>query len=564
MSRAITVSPRKKSEATSMPDTNVPISTDYDAVVVGAGFSGLYMLHKLRELGLSVRVIEMADGVGGTWFWNRYPGARCDSESYYYCFTFSKEILLEWEWTSRYPEQPEILRYLNYIADKLDLRGDIQFSTRVTAARYDEPRGKWIIETDRGDHLTVTYFITAVGCLSSAQTPDFKGHETFRGKSYHTGQWPHEGVDFIDKRVGIIGTGSTGIQAIPVIAKHAKHLTVFQRTPNYTVPARDMPMPPEFKRDVKARYDEVVQKTRESVFGMPFDFPTRSALEVAPGERDRVYEELWNRGGFCFMLSSFHDLITDQEANDTAAEYVRRKIREIVKDPETARKLSPYNHPIGTKRPPIDTDYYETFNRENVTLIDIRNEPIEEITPDGIRTSKQEYRVDAIVYATGFDAMTGSLFQLNIRGRGGMLLQEKWADGPHTYLGIATADFPNMFMITGPGSPSVLSNMPVSIEQHVEWIAACLGYMRSRGLNQVEPLREAERAWDAHVAETAAATLFPRADSWYMGANIPGKPRVFFPYAGGVGAYRQRCAEIAANSYEGFVLGQHQDRVAAQ
>ena len=547
-----------------MPDTNSPIRTDFDAVVVGAGFSGLYMLHKLRELGLSARVIEMADGVGGTWFWNRYPGARCDSESYYYCFTFSKEILLEWEWTSRYPEQPEILRYLNYIADKLDLRRDIQFSTRVSGARYDDATAKWTIETDRGDRLTASYFITAVGCLSSAQIPNFKGRETFRGQSYHTAQWPHEAVDFTARRVGIIGTGSTGIQAIPVIARQAAHLTVFQRTPNYTVPARDRPMPSEFKQDVKARYDEIVQKTRESVFGMPFDFPERSALEVAPEERDKVYEDLWNRGGFCFMLSSFHDLITDPEANDTAAEYVRRKIREIVQDPETARKLSPSNHPIGTKRPPIDTDYYETFNRENVTLIDIRSEPIEEITPEGIRTSKRNYKVDAIVYATGFDAMTGSLFRLNIRGRGGMLLQEKWADGPHTYLGIATTDFPNLFMITGPGSPSVLSNMPISIEQHVEWIAACLGHMQGHGLDEIEPLREAEEAWDAHVAETAQATLFPRANSWYMGANIPGKPRVFFPYAGGVGAYRQRCTEVADNHYEGFVLRQHRERVASR
>jgi cation diffusion facilitator CzcD-associated flavoprotein CzcO len=540
-----------------MPDTNVARHTDYDAVVVGAGFSGLYMLHKLRELGLSASVLEMGSGVGGTWFWNRYPGARCDSESYYYCFTFSKEILLDWEWTSRYPEQPEILRYLNYVVDKLDLRRDIQFSTRVTGARYDAHIGKWVIGTDRGDRVTATYFITAVGCLSTAQIPSFKGRKTFRGNSYHTGQWPHERVSFAGQHVGIIGTGSTGIQAIPAIARQATHLTVFQRTPNYTVPARDMPMPPAFKRDVKARYTEIVQKTRESVFGIPFDFPTRSALEVAPEEREQVYDALWERGGFCFLLSSFHDLIVNKEANDTAAEYVRRKIREIVKNPDTARKLSPYTHPIGTKRPPIDTDYYETFNRENVTLIDIREEPIVEITPHGIRTVKQEYPLAAIVYATGFDAMTGSLFRLNICGREGILLQEKWADGPHTYLGIATADFPNLFMITGPGSPSVLSNMPVSIEQHVEWIADCLRYMQSRGLDQIEPRRDAEEAWDAHVAETAAATLFPQADSWYMGANIPGKPRVFFPYAGGVGAYRQRCTEIAASGYEGFVMSRH-------
>lgn len=537
-----------------MGGTNIAMRTDCDAAVVGAGFSGLYMLHRLRELGLSARVFEMGAGVGGTWFWNRYPGARCDSESYYYCFTFSKEILLEWEWTCRYPGQPEILRYLNYVTDKLDLRRDIQFSTRVTGARFDEHGGKWMIETDRGDRVTATYFITAVGCLSAAQIPSIQGREAFRGQSYHTGQWPHEGVDFTGQRVGIIGTGSTGIQAIPVLAKQAAHLTVFQRTPNYTVPARDMPMSPEFKRDVKARYDEIVQETRESVFGMPLEAPTRSALEVVPEEREKVYDELWERGGFCFMLSSFHDLIMDKKANDTAAEYVRRKIREIVNDEEIARKLSPYNHPIGTKRPPIDTDYYQTFNRENVTLIDVREDPIEEITPGGIRTVRREYPLDAIVYATGFDAMTGSLFRLNVRGRRGILLQEKWADGPHTYLGIATAGFPNLFMITGPGSPSVLSNMPVSIEQHVEWIADCLRYMQSRGLDQIEPQRAAEEDWDAHVAETAAATLFPQADSWYMGANIPGRPRVFLPYAGGVGVYRQRCADIAANGYEGFIV----------
>jgi cation diffusion facilitator CzcD-associated flavoprotein CzcO len=535
-----------------------------DAVVVGAGFSGLYMLHKLRELGLNARVFEAADGVGGTWYWNRYPGARCDSESYYYCFTFSEEILHEWEWTCRYPEQPEILRYLNFVADKLDLRRDIQFSTRVTGAHYNEQSGRWDIETDTGDRVSCTYFITAVGCLSTAQVPSIKGLESFQGKWYHTGKWPHEGVDFTGQRVGIIGTGSSGIQAIPVIARQAAHLTVFQRTPNFTVPARDMPMPPDFKREVKARYHEIRQKTRESVFGMPFDFPTKSALEVTPEEREKVYESLWERGGFCFMLSSYHDLILNKEANDTAAEYVRRKIREIVHDPETARKLSPYNHPIGTKRPPIDTDYYETFNRENVTLIDIRETPIEEIIPKGIRTTEREFEFDSIVFATGFDAMTGSLFRLGIRGKGGVALEDKWAAGPQTYLGIATAGFPNLFMITGPGSPSVLSNMPVSIEQHVEWVADCLAYLRSRGLDSIEPAEAAEQAWTAHVNETAVATLFPQADSWYMGANIPGKPRLFVPYAGGVGPYRQHCSEIAAKGYEGFVLTRRREAAMAE
>jgi cation diffusion facilitator CzcD-associated flavoprotein CzcO len=513
-------------------------TVELDAVVVGAGFSGLYMLHRLRELGLSTRVFEAADGVGGTWYWNRYPGARCDSE---------------WEWTCRYPEQPEILRYLNFVADKLDLRRDIQFKTRVTAARYNGQTHRWDIETDAGDRLSAKFLITAVGCLSAAQVPQIKGLESFEGPWYHTGKWPHEGVDFTGKRVGIIGTGSTGIQAIPVIASKAEHLTVFQRTPNFTVPAKDHPLTAEAQRDLKANYDQIRRKNRESVFGMPFDPAEQSALEVQAEERQRVYDELWDYGGFKFLLSSYSDLILNKEANETAAEYVRARIREIVKDPVTAEKLSPRTHPIGTKRPPIDTDYYETFNRDNVTLVDIRSAPIEEITRTGIRTRDGEYALDCIVFATGFDAMTGTLFNLGISGRDGVALQEKWADGPHTYLGVAAAGFPNLFIITGPGSPSVLSNMPVSIEQHVEWIADCIQYLRNRNLDSIEATEEAQVAWDAQVNEIANATLFPQADSWYMGANIPGKPRVFMPYAGGVGTYRQLCAEIAEKGYEGFV-----------
>jgi len=526
---------------------------DVDAVVVGAGFSGLYMLHRLRELGLSTQVFEAADGVGGTWFWNRYPGARCDSESYFYSYSFSDEIQQEWEWTCRYPEQPEILKYLNYVADKLDLRRDIQFSTRVTSAQYNEHTNRWDIETDNRDRVSATFFISAVGCLSAAQLPDINGLETFEGKSYHTGKWPHEGVDLTGKRVGIIGTGSSGIQSIPVIAEQAAHLTVFQRTPNFTVPARNGPMPAEFQRKVKANYAEIRRKARESAFGMPFDAPEKSAFEVTPDQRKRDYDAFWDVGGFKFLLCSYNDLILNKEANDTAAEYVRAKIRETVKDPATAEKLSPRSHPIGTKRPPIDTDYYETFNRPNVTLTDIRTSPIEEITRTGIRTRDAEYQLDAIVFATGFDAMTGSLFKLGIRGRGGIALEEQWADGPHTYLGIATAGFPNLFIITGPGSPSVLSNMPVSIEQHVEWIADCIQYMQSHDLGIIEATEAAQQAWVTQVNELANATLFPQADSWYMGANVPGKPRVFMPYPGGVGAYRQLCTEIAEKGYEGFV-----------
>jgi cation diffusion facilitator CzcD-associated flavoprotein CzcO len=539
-----------KSQLTEIPNGGDPA---LDAVVVGAGFSGLYMLHRLREQGLSTRVYEAADGVGGTWYWNRYPGARCDSESYYYSYSFSDEIQQEWEWTCRYPEQPEILRYLNYVADKLDLRRDIQFNTRVTAARYDEQTNRWDIETAAGDRVSAKFLITAVGCLSAAQMPDIKGRETFEGQWYHTGKWPHEGVDFTGKRVGIIGTGSTAIQAIPVIAKQADHLTVFQRTPNFTVPAKDHPLTAEAQRQIKTTYDQIRRKNRESVFGMPFDPAEKSALEVPAEERQRLYDSLWDYGGFKFLLSSYSDLILNNEANETAAEYVRSRIREIVKDPVTAEMLSPRTHPIGTKRPPIDTDYYETFNRDNVTLVDIRSAPIEAITRTGIRTRDAEYELDCIVFATGFDAMTGTLFNLGISGKGGVALREKWADGPHTYLGVAAAGFPNLFIITGPGSPSVLSNMPVSIEQHVEWIADCIQYLRDRNLDSIEATEQAQQAWDAQVIEIANATLFPQADSWYMGANIPGKPRVFMPYAGGVGTYRQLCAEIAEKGYEGFV-----------
>jgi cation diffusion facilitator CzcD-associated flavoprotein CzcO len=542
-------------------DENAGHAVMVDAVVVGAGFAGLYMLHRLRQLGLSTRTYEAADGVGGTWYWNRYPGARCDSESYYYSYSFSDEIQQEWQWTCRYPEQPEILRYLNFVADKLDLRPDIQFGTRVNSALWDEPGNRWRVTTDTGQNVSATFLITAVGCLSTAQKPDIEGLENFRGKWYHTGQWPHEKVDFTGMRVGVIGTGSSGIQSIPVIAAEADHLTVFQRTPNFSIPARNGPMSDDTARQIKANYAEIRRKTRESAIGMPFEMSDKSALDVSPEERQRVYDELWDVGGFRFLFSSYNDLIVNKDANDTAAEYVREKIRQTVRDPATAEKLSPKSYPIGTKRPPIDTGYFETFNRDNVSLIDIRTSPIEAITATGIRTRDTDHPLDAIVFATGFDAMTGSLFRLGIRGRGGIALDQQWADGPHTYLGVATVGFPNLFIITGPGSPSVLSNMPVSIEQHVEWIADCIHYMRDRGLDHIEATEAAQTAWVARVNEEANATLFPQADSWYMGANMPGKPRVFLPYPGGVGVYRELCAEIAEKGYEGFVTARHIDRI---
>ncbi|NMH99529.1 flavin-containing monooxygenase [Pseudonocardia acidicola] len=540
-------------QSPSSADTLGP-ARELDAVVVGAGFAGMYMLHRLRALGLSVTVLEAGDGVGGTWYWNRYPGARCDSESYYYSYSFSDELQQEWEWTERYPGQPEIMRYLNHVADRFDLRRDIRFGRRVTEAAFREETGRWELRTDDGDRYSATFFITAVGCLSAANIPQIAGLDTFGGEWYHTGRWPHEGVDLTGKRVGVVGTGSTGIQAIPVIAEQADHLTVFQRTPNYSIPARNGPMEREFQRDVKANYDAIRRQQRASTNGHPFEISDTPALSVPDEERRAVYEAAWERGGLRFR-AAFADLLVDKEANDTASEFIRGKIRDIVLDPETAEKLLPRDHPFATKRPPIDTQYFETYNRDNVTLVDVRQSPIEEVTSTGLRTSSAEYELDVIVFATGFDALTGPLLNIDIRGVGGTALREKWSEGPRTYLGLHAAGFPNMFTITGPGSPSVLTNMPTSIEQHVDWIADCIEYLGSHGFDRIEATVEAEDAWVEHVNEAADRTLLPLAgSSWYLGANVPGKPRVFMPYAGGFATYARRCDEVAGNGYEGFVL----------
>jgi len=527
----------------------------FDALVIGAGFSGLYQLYCLRDrLGLSVQVLEVAAGVGGTWYWNRYPGARCDSESHSYCYSFSEELMREWEWSERYPGPPEILRYLNHVADRFDLKRDIRFNTRVTSAHYDEKANLWRVSTDAGEVLTAQFLITAVGCLSSANIPDIAGHDSFAGHWYHTGQWPHEGVDFRGKRVGQIGTGSTGIQAAPVIAETAAHLTVFQRTANYSVPARNGPLTPEFLRYIKENTAEIRRVTQSSVNGHPWFISDRLALQTPAEERQALYEAAWETGGLRFR-AAFRDLVTDKAANDTAAEFIRSKIREIVKDPETAAKLSDFDHPYAAKRPPIDTDYFETFNRDNVTLVDVRAEPIERITPSGIRTREADYPLDIIVFATGFDGMTGSLLRMDIRGRDGLPLAEAWKAGPQNYLGMQVAGFPNLFMVTGPGSPSVLCNMPVAIEQHVEWITDCIAHMRKKGLTRIEPKNQAVESWVAEVNAAANATLLPQAKhSWYLGANVPGKPRVFMPYAGGMAHYRKICADVAARNYEGFSL----------
>ncbi len=525
-----------------------------DAVIVGAGFAGMYMLHRLRGLGFSARVFEAGAGVGGTWYWNRYPGARCDVESMDYSYSFSPELEQEWEWTERYASQPEILKYANHVADRFDLKRDIQFETRVTSATFDEAARRWAVRTDRGDEVSAAFCVMATGCLSDLQVPPFPGLQSFKGKRYHTGSWPHEGVDFTGRRVGIIGTGSSAIQSIPIIAKQAAHLYVFQRTPNYSVPAKNVPMDPEYQRRWKTEYPKHRQDARESRVGFVVERNDVSALAVSAEEREREYEKRWQRGGLGFA-ATYLDIQTNQDANDTAAAFFREKIRGIVRDPALAELLTPKTYPLGTKRLCVDTDYYDTFNRDNVTLVDVRTTPIEEILPEGLRTQTCYYAFDSLIFATGFDAMTGALSRIDIRGRGGASLKEKWTAGPRTYLGLTVAGFPNLFAITGPGSPSVLSNMIVSIEQHADWIADCLAYLRDHGQRTIEATREAEDAWVEHVNQVGDMTLYPKAASWYTGANVPGKPRVFMPYVGGVGLYREKCADVAAKGYEGFTLG---------
>ena len=542
-------------------DTMVPASdergrtTELDALVIGAGFAGLYQLLCLRDrLGLSVQALEAGGGVGGTWYWNRYPGARCDSESHVYWYTFSPELMREWEWSERYPGQAEILRYLNFVADRFDLKRDIRFNTRVVAASYDEEANRWQVRTEGGETYVVKFLITAVGCLSTANLPDIPGLNDFAGDWYHTGQWPHDGVDFSRKRVGMIGTGSTGIQAAPVIAASAKQLTVFQRTANYSVPARNAPLTAEFRPYIKKHASDIRAFTHETLNGMAFRIEERLAVDTAPEERETIYEAAWERGGLQFR-AVFQDMLVDKKANDTAADFIKRKIRSIVKDPATAAILSDIDHPYAAKRPPIDTNYFETYNRPNVTLVDLRAAPIERISPAGVCTTETEYPLDIIVFATGFDAMTGPMLRMNIRGRGGVALEDAWEAGPRTYLGLQVAGFPNLFTITGPGSPSVLCNMPVAIEQHADWITDCIEHMQAKGMECIEARPDSMDQWVAEVNEVAGKTVFPLAKhSWYLGANIPGKPRVFMPYAGGMLRYRQICADVAARGYEGFQL----------
>jgi cation diffusion facilitator CzcD-associated flavoprotein CzcO len=526
---------------------------------VGAGFAGLYMLHRLRGLGLSARVIEMGPGVGGTWFWNRYPGARCDVPSLEYSYSFSEELQEEWEWTELMPSQEEVERYLNHVADRFDLRRDIEFSTRVTAASFDDATRRWIIETDTGRSFSARFCIMATGCLSAPNRPQFPGADTFEGLVLQTSLWPREGVYLTGKRVGMIGTGSSSVQATPEIAAVAEHLFVFQRTPTYTFPSPNRPLEPEFQRQVKDNYAEIRRVQRESQAGISgytpagafMQTPTLKILETNPEQRRAMLDE---RGWMAIRM--FADVQRDLEANNAAVEMYGEMVRRTVRDPEVADLLAPKDYPLGCKRIVVDKDYFVTFNRENVTLVDLRKAGIEEIKPRGLRTSEHEYEFDVLIYATGFDAMTGALDRIDIRGRGGRKLRDKWQYGPRAYLGIQTAGYPNLFTITGPGSPSVLSNMVVSIEQHVDWVSDAIDYMCEHGYETIEPTIEAEDIWLEHVNEVASGTMFTAesCNSWYLGANIEGKPRIFMPYVGGVGRYAARCREIVEKGYEGFTL----------
>ena len=530
-------------------------SIDVDAVVVGAGFSGLYMLHRLREIGLSTRVLEAGSTAGGTWYWNRYPGARCDSESHYYCYSFSDEIRKEWKWSCRYPAQPEILAYLNFVADKLDLRKDIDFDTRVTSGNYDEETKTWLVETDRGETIRARFLITGVGNTSTPARPSIPGLETFAGNVYHTALWPHEKVDFTGQRVGLIGTGSSGIQSVPHLAEEADHLTVFQRTANYSVPARNHDLTDEMRRELDADYEEMRNLVLASPIGMPFEIPQKSALEVSDEERKATLDGLWERGSFRFMFTSYNDIILDLKANATVAGYIEGKIRDTVRDPAKAEVLCEFNHPVGTKRPPIDTNYYETFNRDNVSIVSIRKNPIREATVDGLTLENGDhYKLDSIVFATGFDTVTGTLNKLNLRGKGGLALSDKWRDGPRAYLGLCTAGFPNLFMITGPGSPGILTNFPGCIEQNVDWIADAIEKMRETGADEFEASESAESQWVQDISDVAGQTLLTTVDSWYMNTNLPGKPRVFTAYLAGMQTYAEICADVAKNGYPGFEM----------
>lgn len=525
-----------------------------DAVIVGAGFAGMYALHRLVKENYQPIVFETGDNVGGTWYWNRYPGARCDIQSMEYSYTFDEDLQQDWNWSEKYAPQPEILRYANYVADRFELRKNINFNTRVLTARYDENHQEWLVKTDKNKAYRTKFCIMATGCLSSTNLPKFEGIDLFEGESFHTGQWPHSPVDFKSKRIGIIGTGSSAIQSIPVIAESCEHLTVFQRTANYSIPAHNEPLDQQYATSVKNSYPAFRAENREmfAAFGAHQARWEDSIFDVGDEVRQARFEKKWQEGGLGFT-SAFGDTGADKQANDIAAEFVRNKIRATVDDNEVAELLCP-DQVLGCKRVCVDSHYFETFNQSNVSLINAKEHPVEAITSEGLIQNGRHYKFDMIIYATGFDAMTGSLLKIDIEGKNGLSLKEKWQAGPRTYLGLCTFGFPNLFTVSGPGSPSVLSNMIITIEQHVNWIIDCMTHLRDSKLSTIEALEDAENDWVDLTNEIANGTLFPTCNSWYLGANVPGKPRIFMPFVGGFPAYAEICAEVAEQNYRGFEL----------
>lgn len=528
---------------------------DYDAVIVGAGFSGIYMLYKLRQQGLRCRLLEAGEGPGGAWYWNRYPGARCDSESYFYCFSFSEEVLQEWTWSEKFPAQPEIEQYLNFVTDRLGLRGDMTFNARVTSAHYDEATLRWQVETGSGDKVSTRWLVTAIGGLTATapNLPAIPGLGDFQGISCHTGHWPKAGVDLAGKRVGLIGTGSTGIQAVPVIAEQAAELTLFHRTPAYIMPARNTPLSAEETAAIKADYPAIWAKAKAHRGGQPYDAPALDFDEVGPIEARRLYEESWERGGLR-VVQVFKDVYSNPASGQFVEEFFREKVRQIVKDPATAEILEPKGYPIGAKRIALDTRYYETFNLPHVHVVDVKKTPITRITPTGIRVGETDYPLDVIVFATGYDAVTGPFRAMDIRGRGGVRLTDRLEDGPRAYLGMSFAGFPNLLAVSGPCNPALSTNVPVSIEHDVEWISDCIAYCEANAIKAIEPSEEAEDEWVEDTQRMATGTLFDRADSWQYGSNVPGKPRRFLLWLGGLLAFREKCDEAASAGYQGFKL----------
>ena len=524
-----------------------------DVLVVGAGFSGLYQLHLLRSRGFRVLVLEAGDDVGGTWYWNRYPGARCDIESMAYSYSFDDSLQQQWHWPHRFAYQPDILRYARHVAERFDLRRDIRFCARVETASFDQARGEWTLTTTSGERHVAPFCVMATGCLSVPKHPDIPGVQDFAGPLYHTADWPTAGVDFHGQRVGIVGTGSSGIQCIPLVAAKARHLTVFQRSPNFSVPSWNAPLPPAREAEIKRGYAHLRAKARNSLAGDFLDENVLALAEAPPQVQRRELERSWRAGGFDIQYR-FSDLFTNEAAAAVAADFVRERIRDVVHDPEVAERLCPYDHPLGAKRLCVDDGYFQTYNRDNVTLVDLRATPIETLVAEGVRTGGTTHALDALVLATGFDAMTGALTRIDIRGRDGRSLRDAWTGGPGIYLGLAVAGFPNLFTITGPGSPSVMTNMFTAIEQHVRWVGECLSHLREHGIGRIEAEADAQSRWVAHVNETANATFYPRANSWYVGANVPGKSRVFMAYVAGMKSYSDICDAVAANGYEGFIL----------